>query len=190
MSDHIQKTIDDAMSELRKHEAAAIATKKLINHLCSFAKREPMFTDVDLDPSPGAVGQIKVQKNSFYGRPLATCIREYLEIRKKSGGVKEAMLNEIISALREGSFDLSQITTNEQDQPRSVSISLAKNPAFRRLPSGDWGLEDWYETKPKRGRPSKTGENGSSDAREEGSAVTSEVAECKSSLEDAGVNKE
>src|SRR5450759_1709866 len=100
MTDHIQKTIDDASVELAKHEASVINTKKLINQLCVFAGHAVRFTDAELSPSTGGGTVLVIKKNSFYGRPLATCIREYLETREKSGVVKEGSLNEIVGALR------------------------------------------------------------------------------------------
>lgn len=176
MNEHIEKTIEHALSELRKQEDAAISTKRLINQLCAFSGKEPMFADASLQPSNMA-GVVTVQKNSFYGRALATCIREYLDSRKVTCAVKEATLDEIMGALEDGTFDFEKITSNADDRKRSVAINLSKNPAFHRLPSGDWGLQDWYDTKQRKARTSKSSENGSSDEKEEAQSVAAEGAE-------------
>ena len=154
MSDHILKTIEDAKAELQKHEQAVVKTKKLINQLCAFAGMEAMFQDSELEANntSGAI----IRKNAFYGRPLATCVREYLEGRK-ARGLGEATLDEIMSALKDGSFDLSTISKEPDGQKRGVAISLAKNtPVFHRLPNDDWGLLAWYpNVKEKKNKSSK-----------------------------------
>jgi len=143
VSDHIQKTLDDALNELRKHEDAVLSTKKFINQLCGFGKMPLMFPDVDESQSAGQ--RTGIRRNSFYGQPLATCVGQYLEYRVNSGLVKEATLDEIIAALKEGGFDLSAISKDPDGQKRGVAITLAKNTAkFHRLPNGDFGLLLWY----------------------------------------------
>jgi len=143
MSDHIQKTIEDAKAELRKHEEAVITTKKLINQLCLFGKLPPMFGDAELQAGNSS-GITVIRKNAFYGRPLATCVREFLEARKAMN-LGEASLDEIMEALKEGSFDLETVSTDKDGQRRGVAISMGKNtPVFHRLPSDDWGLTAWY----------------------------------------------
>ena len=141
MSDHILKTIEQAKDELRKQEEAVVTTKKLINQLCAFGGMPPMFQDAELqsDIKQAAV----VRRNAFFGKPLATCVREFLEMRKDTQ-VKEASLNEIIEALKEGGFDLDRISKDKDDARRGVAITLAKNPQFIRLPNDDWGLLAWY----------------------------------------------
>ena len=84
-----------------------------------------------------------IRRNAFFGRPLATCVREYLEM-KKDKPVKEASLLEIVEALKAGGFDLDKISEKADDAKRGVAITLAKNPQFYRLPNDDWGLLAWY----------------------------------------------
>lgn len=141
MSDHILKTIEQAKDELRKQEEAVVTTKKLINQLCAFGGMEPMFQDADLQSSIKQA--VMVRRNAYFGKPLATCVREFLEMRKESP-VKEASLNEIVEALKEGGFDLDRVSADKDDARRGVAITLAKNPQFVRLPNGDWGLLAWY----------------------------------------------
>src|SRR5208337_2898106 len=141
MSEHILKTIDQAKEELRKHEEAVVNTKRLINQLCAFGGLPAEYQDAELQ-APGAV-PVVIRRNVFFGRPLATCVREYLEM-KKDKPVKEATLDEIIGVLKEGGFDFKKISDDSDDAKRGVAITLAKNPQFHRLPNGDWGLLSWY----------------------------------------------
>jgi len=161
MIDNIKKTIEDMQVELRKHEEQVVTTKRLINQLCVYAKMEQMYPDSELEVSSGAVS---VQRNSFFGRPLTGCVRDYLEMRKRSN-LGAAPLNDIFEALKAGGYDLQTISAKgEADQKRGVAISLGKNTVtFIRLPTDDWGLLEWYpnirEKKKKGG-----GENGSGGA--------------------------
>ena len=144
MSDHILKTLEDAKDELRKHEEAVINTKRFINQLCAFGGMPQEYKDEELQATTSGIGVgIVIRRNAFFGRPLATCVREYLEMRKDKP-VKEATLAEIIDALKEGNFDFDKISEKADDAKRGVAITLAKNPQFYRLPNDDWGLLTWY----------------------------------------------
>lgn len=142
MSDHIQKTIDDALADLKKHEDAVLFSKKFINQLCNFGKIPVMFPDLD---EAQAAQRSGIRRNSFYGQPLATCVGQYLEWRLASGLVKEATLDEIVGALKDGGFDLTTVSKDADGQKRGVAITLSKNTnKFHRLPNGDFGLLAWY----------------------------------------------
>src|ERR1035441_658484 len=103
MSDHILKTIEQAKDELQKQEEAVVTTKKLINQLCAFGGMPPMFQDAELQSNIRQAAVIR--RNAFFGKPLATAVREFLESRKDAA-VREASLNEIVDALKEGGYDL------------------------------------------------------------------------------------
>jgi len=103
-----------------------------------------MFGDADLQPTASRTDTLVV-KNSFYGRGLSTCIREYLASRKNAGLVKEASLDDIFNALQEGGFDFLTIAADKKDAKRAVAINIGKNTAtFLKLPSNDVGLLEWY----------------------------------------------
>jgi hypothetical protein len=156
MSDAIKKAIEEMQTELQQQEQQVADTKKLINQLCGRAKMAPIYTDAELQVNMAVVA---VQRNSFFGRPLQTCVREFLEMRKRSN-LGPASLNQIFDALREGGYDLKTISANsEADQKRGVAITLAKNSAtFIRLPTEDWGMRDWYpNVREKKNRASESG---------------------------------
>jgi hypothetical protein len=177
MSEHIQKTIEEAQSKLRELESEVSKTKQQINWLCGLAGQPSIFADTS---APKSAGATSIRSDQFFGRPLATVAREYLELRKSSG-LGAATLDDIYTALTTGGYGFGD---SDDDAKRGLAISMAKNTiVFFRLPNGNWGLTEWYpnarrekktenghqttesahtpagETdaaKPKRGRPRKT----------------------------------
>ena len=124
------------------------------------------YQDAELQSSAGG-GSITIRRNAYFGRPLATCVREYLEMRNDRMPVKEATTDEIIAALKEGGFDLDRISTDADDARRGVAITLAKNPQFHRLPNDDWGLLVWYPNV-KRGKEKTNGGKADEKAEDKG----------------------
>jgi hypothetical protein len=170
MSDHIQKTIDHAKGEIQKHEDAIIAAKKLINQLCGFAGLPLEYQEADLQATGSTA--VVIRRNIFFGRPLATCVREYLDLRKDKP-IKEATLDEIYNVLKDGGFDFKKISEDPSQYKRGVAITLAKNPQFHKLPNGDWGLLSWYPNI-KRSKEAKSAADESEDASEVGSDQANE----------------
>ena len=167
--EHIIKTIDQANQKIRELEVEIISNKKLVNQLCAFAKLEPQYADEALQPE-GAT-QLSVRRNSFFGKPLSTCVRDYLEMLAKAHRQPTpASLDDILGALKTGGFDLDQISKNEMDQKRGLAITLGKNSVtFIRLPNADWGLVDWYPGyKDKRKKKAENGKDEASEAGEVG----------------------
>jgi hypothetical protein len=142
MAEHILKTIDDALLKLKSQEEAVILSKKFINQLCEFAQIPEKFPNISNPENYESTG---IKRNAYYGLPLATCVGQFLEMKAANGTVKEATLDEIMAALKDGGFDLSAISKDPDGQRRGVAITLAKNSAkFHRLPNGDFGLTSWY----------------------------------------------
>ncbi|HNZ74514.1 MAG TPA: hypothetical protein PKN20_00150 [Verrucomicrobiota bacterium] len=161
MSEHISKTIEEMVAKVEEHEAAAVEAKRLVNQLCAFAKLPVRYSDADLQTS--GVASLVVKRNSFFGRPLTTVVREYLEMRQKAG-MGPASLTDIYAALKEGGFDLDELSRkSDGEQRRIVAVSLGKNSlTFVRLPTDDWGLKEWY---PKLKNKKENGKsNGDADA--------------------------
>jgi hypothetical protein len=148
MIDHYDAIIRDAEEKLAAQESAVTDTKKFINQVLEFAGRPLRYDSTDFASSGvGVQGKrsLEITRNHFYGKQLATCVRDYLERRMASGVVREATLDEIIGALEQGNYDLKKHGNNRETQRRGVAITLAKNTkAFHKLPNGDFGLEEWY----------------------------------------------
>lgn len=146
------------------------ATKKrLANELCREFGRPPRYPEVE---QPKATSLAALGRDVFYGRPLATVIKEYLELRGPSnrGGLGAATVNEIYDALVSGGFKFE--TKDEANAKRGLRIALAKNTAAFHKVGNAYGLTDWYPSARTRSRggistdPSGNGASQTSDVEE------------------------
>src|SRR5439155_2433741 len=86
---------------------------------------------------------VKLHSDSFTGKKLGSATREYLEIRKRSGGDAPATSREIFDALKEGGF----VSGAKDDATALVVLRtmLRKNTVtFVKLQNGKYGLRAWY----------------------------------------------
>jgi len=152
MSDHFEQTIAELQKTLVKQEQEVIKTKMMINSLCVYANKPPLFSDASLTTSE--VSGI-TRTDQFYGKPLASAVREVLNIRQNSN-IGPATVKEIYELLLEGGYSFD--AKDAQNAQRNLRISLAKNVAlFHKLPNGRFGLVSWYPTvKDKTNKISKT----------------------------------
>ena len=96
--------------------------------------------------------------DQFYNKPLATAVREVLEMRKR----RPATSQEIHAALKTGGFAFE--SRDDENAMRGMAVSISKNTAlFARLPNGLIGLNEWYGGGTKR-KKQQTKENGASAA--------------------------
>ena len=113
MSEHIHQTIADLQRKLRQQEEQVSHTKQLINLLCSEAGIEAMYAEVD--STTDSIESIR--SDLFYGRPLATVIKEYLKMRRAANR-GAATVAEIYKALVHGGY---AFRTKIADPPRRPS---------------------------------------------------------------------
>ncbi len=144
--------------------------QRTVNRLCTLAGRAPLYPDAE----SGRYGARSIKRDQFHGKPLATAVKQYLEVRGPSdrGGLGAATVNEIYDALIEGGYKPE--TEDELHAKRGLRIALTKNSyLFYRVSSdrseggSTYGLLEWYPnakpqkpdddapTKGKRGRPPK-----------------------------------
>ena len=139
MSDHITQTIAVLEERLRSKLEEVEAVKNMINELAKLAGQPLPHAEATRAAAPGIAS---LRADHFYGRPLATVVREYLELRKASG-LGPASVNEIHEALLKGGYAFD--TSNDAIAKRGLRVSLSKNSSvFHRLPQGEWGLVEWY----------------------------------------------
>ncbi len=137
MSHKLTPAIEALQEELERQLSEVAETKRTINSLLRRMGQEPIYTD-DMEEARTST----IRADQFYGKPLATAAREYLEIRRNRGAVDAA---EILQGLQSGGFDFRTTGWKEKDYLRMLSISLAKNNVtFHRLPNGTFGLLAWY----------------------------------------------
>lgn len=117
--------------------------KRLVNELCREYQRPARYQDVD---APRAASLQSLSRDQFYGRPLASVVREYLEMRGPSnrGGLGAASVSEIYDAMVAGGFGFE--TKDAANAKRGLRTALAKNTqAFHRV-GDNYGLIEWYPT--------------------------------------------
>lgn len=135
MNEKLQGAIEVLIEKLREQEQDIIATKKMINSLRYMIGEAPLFQDNELQESQGIP-----RADLYYGKPLATAAREYLEFRNRA-----CTLEEILNGLIQGGFDFQSLGWKHDRIRNNLAISLAKNTnVFHRLPNESIGLLTWY----------------------------------------------
>ncbi|MDX6498380.1 MAG: hypothetical protein QOG23_1640 [Blastocatellia bacterium] len=139
MDDPMQQVLADVQAKITAHLDEIAKLKKTANHLADMSGESPIYTDVDLDQDMAA-GVAPNRPDAYYGKPLATAVREYLEFRRKAVPVEE-----ILKGLGQGGFDFEALEWSPSTRLRALAMSMAKNTAvFHKLPNGTWGLLAWY----------------------------------------------
>jgi len=138
MNEAFASTIEHLKDQMKPLEEQLITKKKLINDLCVAAGEAPIYPDV----SAPSIGTSLVRPDQYFGRPMATVVREILE-RRKALNLGAIPLNDLYDAMKVGGFEFS--TKDEANAKIAVATTLGKNPAFIKVPNtGSWGLAEWY----------------------------------------------
>jgi hypothetical protein len=125
----IQSKIESLLEEVSK-------LKKTANMVADLAGQGPLYSDVEEESK--AVGPTRA--DAYYGKPLATAVREYLEFRRQAVPVED-----IQKGLEQGGFDFDAMDWPKGGRLRYLAISISKNTTvFHKLPNGMWGLNSWY----------------------------------------------
>ena len=144
-ADEFAPAINRMAQEIQRLEEEAAEIKRTVNKMCEFAGRGPMYMDADVSKANDISN---MRRDQFFGVPLATAVRQYLEMRgdPKAGGLGAATVNEVYTALGQGGFDFPAST--EENAKRGLRVSLSKNTAaFTRVTSAGeaaYGLREWY----------------------------------------------
>ncbi len=139
MAGEFDPAIQRLVKEIERDEAALREKKRMVNHLCKYGNKAPLFADSELSDS-GSVSSVR--PDQFYSQPLATAIRTYLEMRQTSG-LGAATVREIFDTLKAGGFKFE--ARDDDNAQRGLRQSLTKNSVtFHRLPNGTYGLVEWY----------------------------------------------
>lgn len=163
MSDHIRLAIEEIQGQISERLKEIAGLKQAVNSLCAVLKVDPLYQDIDQESS-GVVSPKRA--DAYFGKPLSTAGREYLEFRKQACSSED-----ILAGLVQGGFDFDAIGWKGEHRLRSLAASLSKNTAiFRRLPNGMFGLRAWYQDAPVVKRKGKSKADGEADT----SASTSE----------------
>lgn len=172
MSDAVLQTIELVKSEVRAIEAQLAEKRKIVNSLCAMVGQPPFYAAVDVD-EPSMVG---ITSGEFYGQPLAGVVRKILE-KRRLANQGPASVAEIYDAMLQGDFGFE--SSNPENAKRVLRISLTKNVVFHRLPSGKYGLREWY---PAIKRERKANGAGKKEAADEGDQEMDEAEAFHESL--------
>jgi hypothetical protein len=135
----MERVLADVQAKIQGHLDAIAKLKKTANSLADMAGDSPIYEDADEVTNAG-VGPGR--SDAYYGKPLATACREYLEFRRRAVSAEE-----VLKGLEQGGFDFDALGWAESSRLRALAISMAKNTVvFHRLPNGTWGLLAWYPT--------------------------------------------
>ena len=144
-----QPAIDALEKDFEDLERQANGLLQSINLLRSKAGMPPRPGGLNHGSAEGASGGgspgggIKLHSDTFTGKKLGSAVREYLEMRKRSGGDAPATSREIFDALKEGGF----VSGAKDDATGLVVLRtmLRKNTVmFAKLQNGKIGLRSWY----------------------------------------------
>jgi hypothetical protein len=138
-NEKLNAAIEVLQEDLEKLVREVADRKRMINSLRASMGEPPLFTDVVVEHIGAAGGRA----DEFYGQPLSTCVRLYLERRKQA-----CAASDILGGLQQGGFDFDAAGWKEKDRLRILAVTLAKNTkTFHRLPNGTFGLVSWYDAK-------------------------------------------
>ena len=161
MTDHIRRTIEEVQNKVRQAEDETARLKRMANELAGMAGMPAIYAQVESTETPSISS---IRRDQWYGQPLATAIREYLEMRR-AANLGPATVNEIFDSLTAGGFKFD--TKDDDNSKRGLRISLTKNTSiFHRLPDKKhYGLLEWYpDVKEKK---SKTKDNSAGDVADD-----------------------
>jgi hypothetical protein len=136
MKEKLSPAVDALLDKLKEQQAAATATKKMINQLRLMMGEETLFADVE--PENELVGAVRADQ--YYGKTPTAAAEEYLKRRNQACSPEE-----IYRGLEQGGFDFDSMDWKPKDRMRLLAITLAKNPQkFHKLPNNTFGLPIWY----------------------------------------------
>jgi hypothetical protein len=169
MDEATQKVLADIQAKIESHLEEVKKLKKTANMVADIGGQSAIYADVDEDSK--AVGPTRA--DAYYGKALATAVREYLEFRRQAVPVED-----IQKGLEQGGFDFDSMGWDKGGRLRYLAISIAKNTnVFHRLPNGMWGLNSWYPdatTKKKAKAKSRSRINADDDSEKGSDADTAE----------------
>jgi hypothetical protein len=145
-------TIERYQAKLVPLEAQVKKLKDLINGICDAEGQPPMYTDAAQPPQPALLA---IRADQYFGRPMATCVREILEYRAQQG-LWAISTDELFALLTKGGHALEG--KDEAGRKRTMAITIGKNPVFVRVPNTDHiGLAEWYPTAKRKAKNGDTG---------------------------------
>lgn len=140
MSTDLSQAQESLFSELNVVEARSTELKKMINNLSAMLDKPLPFPNIE---TTAPFGSQAIKPDQFFGKGLATAVKEYLKIRNQS-----CTSQEIFDGLKMGGFEFPK-EWGEKFQLRNLTISISKNRndfVYVRG-SNSYGLWEFYPEK-------------------------------------------
>lgn len=139
--DEFAPAIGRLMRDIETLESELNDKKRMVNQLCRYAGVPERFSGLE---SAARAGAFAFKRDQFYGKPLATGVREYLEMRGPSdrSGLGAATVNEIYDALVQGGYRFE--TRDVANAKRGLRIALTKSSTTFHRVGDSYGLLEWY----------------------------------------------
>lgn len=172
MDESTKTTVDKYQAKLVALDAQARKIKIAINGLYELEGEEPLYPNIDGEEQSSVNRPQTIRPDQFFGRPLATVVREILNARsqRQQGAIP---MDELYALMTSGGFDFEG--KDDVAKKRTLAITIGKNPAFVRVPSsGHVGLGEWYPNAKKKPAPAASGPADDGDPSEIGSAQVEE----------------
>ena len=161
--EHIRKTIEELKKVVVEKEGELREAQRMVNNLCKMLKQPPVYV---IQNGSESQRTNELRGDEYYGRPLATVITEILEGRKIQG-MGPSSVKEIYEQMIAGGYAFD--AKDDKNAQRGIRISMTKNVKFHKLPTGKWGLVEWYpnvkEAK-KQDQENGSSENGTTEENE------------------------
>src|SRR5207245_8393 len=109
MSDALRPAIDELVVRIQQHLDEVAELKRAVNALCKVMSTEPMYADIEQEQAQQQIGPTR--PDLYYGMPLSTAVRRYLESRKRACGGEE-----ILNALQQGGFDFDSLSWKDENR--------------------------------------------------------------------------
>lgn len=138
MDDATRTVVERYQNKIAPLEAEINKYKRLVNELFKDCNEPPPYQIGDEIAATQPQGAVR--PDQYYGRPIATIVKDILEARAKKN-LGAISLNELFEAMKIGGYHFEKDETNAK---LSLSVTIAKNPAFAKLPTGYIGLAQWY----------------------------------------------
>jgi hypothetical protein len=141
MSEDLNNAVESLYAELDRVNKKAIEIKKSINSLSTLLDKPQPFTEVELASS--SMGHSNIYPDQFFGKGIATAVKEYLKMRGRASTAQE-----IFDALISGGFEFPE-EWGEKFKLRNLAISIRKNSKdFCYVKSSNaFGLWEFYPDK-------------------------------------------
>jgi hypothetical protein len=171
MSEKLEGAIEEVEGQIRELESKVLEHKKAVNILCGLMGREPKYS---IEVREDVNTTVAVSGDAYYGKETSEVIADILR-RRKRANKGPATVADIFEAMKEGGFHFE--ASNDANRKRGIYISLGKNPLFHKLPTGAYGLAEWY--------PAAKVKSTNASRRKEGADEVDELPEVKEEFGEA-----